>query len=72
MGTGSKALEKLLTTLEAGKMSSMVYTIFSFLALAGLLVIALLLLVFFFEVVFPVPTVSHFSDMLVADLEKDV
>ena len=53
-------------------MSSMVYTIFSFLALAGLLVRALLLLVFFFEVVFPVPTVSHFSDMLIADLEKDV
>ena len=63
VGTGSKALAKLLTTLEAGRISSMVYTIFSF--LAGLVVAVLLPVVVFLEVLFPVPTVSHFSDMLV-------
>lgn len=70
MGAGSKALAKLLTTLEAGRISSIVYTIFSF--LVGLVVAVLLPVMVFLEVLFPVPTVSHFSDMLVFKMLSEI
>ena len=52
-------------------MSSMVYTIFSFLA-AGLVEEALLPVVAFLEVLFPVPTVSHFSDIFVFKMPSEI